>query len=161
MKIYSLIPENLYRKLAQETNLNTFFRELFSKIDSIEEYSDLTQKANKIRDGFFEFQPLMIKNLRKDLIGNLPLIFVRDLSKSSGAKFLRWRNMANNKSGQVAWENIITDHQYPEEVRQSLIQVEKERVALNMQISILSYILRQTAECHKKIEEIEKLANKE
>ncbi|WP_101776056.1 DUF3158 family protein [Pasteurella oralis] len=159
MQIYNLIPEGMYKELAQLHNLNGFWRTIFRENETVEDYESILNETHNVRQAFMDLQPKMLQDLRIGLVGSLPLIFIRDRASSSGASFLRWRNLKNTKSGQQAWENIVTDHQYPTEIRQALLKVEKERIALNMQISILSYIIRQASECKSKLEYIEKLSN--
>ncbi|MGQ9444957.1 DUF3158 family protein [[Pasteurella] aerogenes] len=155
MKIMRLLPDNVYRDLAQESNLNTFFREFFGDIETVADYQRLEQHAIRIRDKMMDLQVGMRTGLRQRL-PDIPLVITRDTSRT-GVKMLRWKNLAISKAGQEAWRNIVTDQQYPKEARQILAQCEKDRILLNMQISIMSSIIRQLHECSKKLSEVEKL----
>lgn len=157
MRIYHLIPEGAYKKLAQKHNLNGLWRMIFCANQSVLDYQVLTQESENVRQAFVDLQFQMLQDIRKNLIGTLPIIFIRDKTSSSRASFLRWRNVENVKSGQQIWENIVSDPNYPKDIKQSLLTIEKERIAINMQISILSYIIRQSNACKEKLNHIEQL----
>ena len=155
MNVYSLIPEDMYKTLTQKTNLNGFIRSLFGKIENIETYELLLDEAHKVRQGFIELQPTMIKGISETLISTLPLLFIKDNASRSGASYLRWRNISNSKNGEFAWRSIILDPNQPESLKASLVQAEKERITLNMQMAIIAHIIRQLTECKDKLNQIE------
>lgn len=160
LKIYSLIPEGMYKDLTQKHNLNGILKLLFSPLDSLEQYQHLTEQTKNVRQALVELQDTMVSGLKTDpVMSTLPLVFIRDTASRAEACYLRWRNARNNKSGENAWHKIITDPQQPKIVKDSLVKVEKERITLNMQMAILTHIVRQLRECHEKIEKIENLAN--
>lgn len=153
-----LIPEEMYKELALKTNLNGLWRNLFSAIDTLPSYERLLVQANQVRAELIEsIQPEMIKGISNGLVRSLPLLFVKDASSRSGAHYLRWRNAQNNKNGENAWKNIITDPTIPEELKNALVQTEKERITYNMQMAIIAHIIRQLRECQEKVKFIEDL----
>ncbi|MDU8924290.1 DUF3158 family protein [Pasteurellaceae bacterium LIM206] len=156
-QIYRLIPENMYRDLAQNLNLNHFLRSLFDILDSHERYDYLLNEAEKIREELYRLQPLMIKGIYDNLLVNLPIRFIRDSTARKGATYLRWRNLRDNKSGENAWKDIVANLEQPQALRDSLVQAEKERIALNMQMAIIVHIIRQLSECREKINRVEQL----
>ncbi|WP_419852291.1 DUF3158 family protein [Actinobacillus pleuropneumoniae] len=156
-QIYSLIPEGMYKELAQQLNLNHFLRNLFDNIDNVEKYDYLLDEAHKISKAIHNLQPIMTKSLSDNVLVNFPIRFVRDAASRNGATYLRWRNIKNNKNGEQVLKEIITAPDQPEVVKDSLLQAEKERVALNMQIAIIAHIMRQLSECREKIQRIESL----
>ncbi|MDP8189094.1 DUF3158 family protein [Pasteurella skyensis] len=156
-QIYRLIPEDMYKELAQNLNLNHFLRSLFDSLDTVEKYDYLLEEAERIRDGFYDLQPTMTQGIYDNLLVNLPIRFIRDSASRRGATYLRWRNLGNNKSGENAWKNIVTDPNQPKELKDSLLQAEKERITLNMQMAIIAHIIRQLSECKEKISRVEEL----
>lgn len=161
-RIYRLIPEGMYKELTQKHNLNGILRLLFSPLDSVEQYQHIGDKVGDVRQSLDELQDQMVSNVKTDeIMGNLPLLFIRDNASRSGACYIRWRNLQNNKSGENAWCDIIADPNQPKIIKDSLVQVEKERITLNMQMAILTHIMRQLRECSEKIQQIENLAKTE
>lgn len=158
-KIYRLIPEGMYKELTQKHNLNGLLRTLFSQIDSAEQYLHLDEQIRDVRQSFSSLQNRMVEGIKTDdVMGSLPLLFIRDTASRSGACYLRWRNLRNSKSGENAWREIILDSNEPKIIKDSLVQVEKERITLNMQMAILTHISRQLRECREKILQIENMA---
>lgn len=157
--MYKLIPEGMYRELTQRNNLNGIWRMLFSPLDSIEQYDQLSEQMKTLRQALGELQKQMSDSIKTDpIMGSLPLLFIRDTASRSEACYLRWRNLHNTRSGENAWRGIMTDPNQPQVIKDSLVQVEKERITLNMQMAIFAHIIRQLRECRQKIEQVEKLA---
>jgi hypothetical protein len=69
----------------------------------------------------------------------------------SGAVFLRWRNTQNNRSGLPAWQALVQNPTLPPEAREALLTIERDRILFNMQMSVLTFILRQSRECTLKL----------
>ncbi|OSN24811.1 hypothetical protein BV339_00350 [Pseudomonas syringae pv. actinidiae] len=53
--------------------------------------------------------------------------------------------------GVNVWSNLLADPRTPESLLQDLHSMEQQRVALNMQISLVHTIGRQAAECAEKM----------
>lgn len=157
MQIYSLIPEDMYKELTQKTNLHQLVRSLFSPVDSLAQFDHLIEGFDNLRQGFIDLQPEMVKGISNNLIRNLPIYFIKDNASRSGASYLRWRNFNNTKNGQLAWQDILSDPAQPRELKVSLLQAEKERIVLNMQMAITVHILRQLKECRDKVAQAEKM----
>lgn len=157
MKIYALIPENMYRDFAAKHNINGLMRSFFGELSSPEEILPLLEQVREARNGLIADYPTLIRRITDTLVSTLPLLFYRDTASSAGSVYLRWRNVENNRSGQKAWENIVSDASYSREVRASMVQVEKERLVLNMQVSILTSIMRQLSECAEKMNKADEL----
>lgn len=148
-----------YKELAQKTNLHQFTKNLFSKLDRLEQFEYLFAEADLIRQGLIEFHPILIEEVKQnELLRSLPLFFIKDYVSRIGATYLRWRNMNTIKSGKVAWQDILTDPKQPQILKEALVNAEKERILLNMQMAIIANIMRQLSECREKIEEVEKLS---
>lgn len=153
-----IIPENMYKNLAQNVNLNHFLRSLFDTVDTVEKFNYLLEQAENILDAFYKLQPTMTQSVYENLLVNLPIRFIRDSHSRRGATYLRWRNLGNNRTGKYAWKDIVTDPNQPQELKDSLLQIEKERIVLNMHIAIIVHILRQLDECREKIRLVEQLS---
>ncbi|RXT73996.1 integrase [Pseudomonas syringae] len=80
----------------------------------------------------------------------LPVRMVRQRT-SAGTVFLRWQEMGTRQMGVNVWSNLLADPRTPESLLQDLHSMEQQRVALNMQISLVHTIGRQAAECAEKM----------
>ncbi|MCK9744123.1 DUF3158 family protein [Pseudomonas syringae] len=80
----------------------------------------------------------------------LPVRMVRQRT-SAGTIFLRWQEMGTRQMGVNVWSNLLADPRTPESLLQDLHSMEQQRVALNMQISLVHTIGRQAAECAEKM----------
>ena len=45
----------------------------------------------------------------------------------------------------------------PQRARDTLLEIEKDRIVFNMQMSVLTFIIRQARECQEKVEQAERL----
>lgn len=159
LTVYRLIPEGMYKELTQKHNLTGIVKTVFSPLDNLDHYEYLETQLVELRQSLNQIQNEMADAMKKNpVINTLPLLFIRDTASRSGACYLRWRNLRNSKSGEYAWRGIITDPNQPDIVKSSLVQVEKERITINMQMAILAHIVKQLRECREKIKYIEDLA---
>lgn len=157
MKIHSLIPEGMYRELTQKTNLHQLMRNLFSPIDSLAQFDNLIAGFDELRQEFVNLHPEMVKGILTNLVRHLPIRFIKDNTSRSGASYLRWRNFDNTKNGQLALQEILSGTAQPSALKTSLLQAEKERIVLNMQMAITVHILRQLNECRDKLAQVENI----
>lgn len=145
-----------YRKLAQDSGLNGLMRELFTPITTAEECRRLHEKADAVRQGILELQPTIFNKVTTGVLKSVPLRFVRDTYTRTGITYLRWRNYANTKNGNAAWQSLMDDVNQPEIIRTSLAQVETTRLVLNMQLGIISSVLEKLEKTGKELERVEK-----
>lgn len=85
----------------------------------------------------------------------LPLHMIRDKASSSGGTFLRWRSFQASKNGGSVLTPIFNNARIPLELRQKLVSAEKERILINLQVSVLNFMMRQVSSAGEKIKEIE------
>lgn len=69
----------------------------------------------------------------------------------AGTVFLRWQDMGTRQMGVYVWARLVSDAKTPEYLIQDLHAMELQRIALNMQISLIHTIGRQAAECAEKM----------
>ncbi|MBN6058641.1 DUF3158 family protein [Aggregatibacter actinomycetemcomitans] len=149
-----LIPVDMYKILGRTTSLNNTLKQLFGEIDSLKQYQYLTDDITHIREMFMSQQKQMLENLKQSEIGILPIHLIRDKASSSGGIFLRWRSF-HSKTGESVWLPILRNPEIPLELKQKFVSAEKERILVNMQISMLNFMLRQISESVAKIKSIE------
>lgn len=69
----------------------------------------------------------------------------------AGTVFLRWQDMGTRQMGVGIWAKLVSDAKTPESMIQDLHAMELQRIALNMQISLVHTIGRQAAACAEKM----------
>jgi len=70
---------------------------------------------------------------------------------SAGTVFLRWQKVGTRRMGVKLWEELCQAPKTPESMLADLHALEQQRIALNMQISLIHNIGRQAAECAEKM----------
>ena len=70
---------------------------------------------------------------------------------SAGPVFLRWQQSGTRKMGVGLWADLCRHDLVTETLLQDLHAMELQRIALNMQISLVHAIGRQAAECAEKM----------
>lgn len=154
-----LIPADMYKTLSRTTPLNDTLKQLFSEVDSLEQYHYLASAIIDIRSELITQQNKMVENVRGGELANLPLYIIRDKASPSGGVFLRWRSFLSAGNGTLAWKPILSDARVPRSVRKKLVSAEKERILVNVQVSVLNFMLRQVREAGEKIAELEAFFN--
>ena len=101
----------------------------------------LVQELQALRVQLQQRQP-MLKQAVYELPGrNVPLILCSNPARS-GASYLRWRNLDNNRSGSVALQEAIQQLDVTDELRDALMALEWRRQVLNTQLSVVMFMLR-------------------
>lgn len=157
MNIYRIIPDDMYKSIAIKHNLNTLLRDIFKYIGSAKELHRLHTEMNNVRQSFVDFQPAMIAAMTNGPVGTLPLWLLRDKTSSNNVPILRWRNVDTKRNGDLAWHSIMESDEYAPEVKKALLQTEKERLLLNLHLSLLNHIVRQLDTYAIKMDELEKM----
>lgn len=76
---------------------------------------------------------------------------------SAGSTFLRWRTHDFARMGVAVWERQIRNNALPQVVREGLHRFECERIALNLQMSVMHSLYRQASTCAIKMASAERL----
>lgn len=150
----NLISDEIYRQLVKDSGLNTSLKQLFSYFDTVSDYELLQEQFTQARAHFMAAQDNMVQSVRQEL-SPLAVYMIKDKASSSGGTFLRWRSMHNTKTGGTVWLPIVDDESVPVDVRQKVVAVEKDRILINMQISVFNHILRQLSDCAEKLQEVD------
>ncbi|AWX14700.1 hypothetical protein CEP48_00180 [Mergibacter septicus] len=157
-KSYHALNEQDYANLIFNTPLNAGLKKLFNPVSTQVDYEILEQFFLESRQSLIEMGQSIIQKARSYPVAHVPLIFILDHTSSSGGRFLRWRNLKNNKSGEPAYKYILQDETVPAEIKQALVALENDRIAFNMQMSVLNSIVRQLRECKEKNKSILELS---
>lgn len=71
----------------------------------------------------------------------------------AGTAFLRWRNVDRSAMGVSLWRQAMQSRAMPVSLVQEFYLLELQRLALNMQISLMHTLARQALDCARKFEE--------
>lgn len=116
----------------------------------VREPQALLRHATEAEATLHQIQQLLLHRAWRWPLRQLPLMLCRGPARS-GAVFLRWRNQQNNRSGIPAWQALVQNPTLPPEVREALLAIERDRILFNMQMSVITFILRQIRECALKL----------
>ncbi|MCX8965981.1 DUF3158 family protein [Erwinia psidii] len=117
----------------------------------------LAHDATEAAANLHQIQTLILHRAWRYPLHFLPLLLCRGPARS-GANFLRWRNPQNNRSGIPGWRVLVQDASLSAAVREALLAIEHDRIAFNMQMSVCTFILRQSRECSIKFEDARHIA---
>ncbi|MCP1446092.1 hypothetical protein J3D54_005224 [Pseudomonas sp. GGS8] len=76
---------------------------------------------------------------------------------SAGSSFLRWRTRDFARMGVAVWEHQVCNKALPQVVREGLHRFECDRIALNLQMSVVHSLYRQATTCAIKMASAEQL----
>lgn len=92
----------------------------------------------------------ILRQLRTYPFSLLPVQLAQQTT-GSGTAFLRWRKVDRSSSGVDLWEELLLNPTTPFHIVDDLYQAELQRIVLNMQISLLHSIAKQSRECAVKV----------
>ena len=101
-----LIPSDMYKQLGRTTPLNDSLKQLFSELDSVQQYELLAESLATVREALMLQQNDMLHNVRHSPLTTLPLHMIRDKASSSGGTF---SSLAQFSSLKERWFGINTD----------------------------------------------------
>ncbi|NCE89639.1 DUF3158 family protein [Pseudomonas sp. L13] len=76
---------------------------------------------------------------------------------NAGSTFLRWRTRDFARMGVAVWERQVSNKALPQTVHEGLHRFECERIALNLQMSVVHSLYRQASTCAIKMASAERL----
>lgn len=144
-----------YRALSAEDWLA--YESCLKGLLKVREPEALARNAAETQATLHQIQQRLLHRAWRWPLRHLPLMLCRGPARS-GADFLRWRNQQNNRSGTPGWQALVQDATQPQAVREALLAIERDRIVFNMQMSVLTFILRQIRECSSKMTEAENIA---
>lgn len=142
-KSYKQLANKDYNELADKSSLKGFLRVSSDYLPLI------TRDAEAARLVLQELQNKINQRAYLFPLQHLPLMLCKSPARS-GANFLRWRNQHNTRSGTPAFEELLSQS-LQKDVKDALFDIEHDRIIFNMQMSIVTFILRQARECEDKL----------
>ncbi|WP_223813473.1 DUF3158 family protein [Pseudomonas caricapapayae] len=136
-----------YSGLEHAASLKGFLKPFKGK-GELDLFADRT---GKLRD---DLMNLAIENLLSQASQNpysmLPVQLMRQTT-DAGTVFLRWRRVDRARMGVKVWEELMASEKTPSSLLQGLYEMEIQRIAINMQISLVHTLARQASECAEKM----------
>lgn len=154
-----LILSEMYRELAVQTPLNPVLKQFFSEIKNIEDCEQLQLSLYQVREHLIQQHQAIVNKLKhNDVTKAIGFRLIQDKSSSSGGHFLRWRitfGQQTHPKGGLIWKSLIEDSKIPVVAKKRIAQMEKERLVLNMQMSVLNTMIRHLTDTLEKWFEVE------
>jgi Protein of unknown function (DUF3158) len=88
----------------------------------------------------------LLPQVRRSPFDRLP-VYLAQQHTGAGTTFLRWRNLDRSAMGVALWDVLLDDPHTPVALIDDLYAMELQRIALNMQISLLHTLARQAHSC--------------
>lgn len=142
---------DFYRSLAHDPSLKGFLRVL-KPFKGKGDYQELEQSARGAVQRLDQMMQRLVALTEHQHVNHKNIVLRLHKAKS-GQAYLRWRTMrhaADQSMGFQLWRKVVNDPLTGPQTRQNLLILEQQRMALNMQASVMQYICRQAAECAEK-----------
>jgi hypothetical protein len=133
----------------------TFLKGLLKPFKGKGELSQLAVISRQLMGGLIQLaNEEVLPQAQRYPFSLLPIRMTQQ-STGAGTVFLRWSRTDRSKMGVGLWAELLNDPRTPASLIHDLYQLELQRIALNMQISLTSTICRQAAECAAKMAQAE------
>ncbi|MHB0818502.1 DUF3158 family protein [Stutzerimonas stutzeri] len=151
---------NLYKAVAHDPSLKGLLK-LLKPFKGKGDYQDLELSARGAVQKLDQMMQRLVALTEHQQIAHKNIVLRLHKAKS-GQSYLRWRTMrhaAEQSMGFKLWSKVVNDPLTGPQTRQNLLILEQQRMALNMQASVMQYITRQAADCADKAEMAEQAFN--
>lgn len=139
---YPGLSQDAYRTLEQGASLKGLLRVFKGK----GEIRQLAATAAKLERQLAELMLLLITQANRPPLSLLDIRLIRQ-DTSAGSCFLRWRSRDYTRMGVAVWERVMDSRGLSAGLRESLHRLECNRITLNLQMSVIHSMLRQSADC--------------
>ena len=132
-----MLSDEDYQGYARKSSLKGLLKAFKGK-------GELTSLEEELRETQAMLQHLQprLKQAVQDLpVRYLPLVLCSNPART-GVSYLRWRNLDNNRSGSAALQEILALPDSSEALHEALLGIEHQRQVLNMQISVVTFMLQ-------------------
>lgn len=103
------------------------------------ELTSLEEELRETQSRLQQLQPRLKQAVQHLPVRTLPLVLCSNPARS-GVRYLRWRNLDNNRSGSAALQEILALPDSSEALQEALLRIEHQRQVLNMQISVVTFM---------------------
>ena len=151
MPFEALTPD-AYRQLEHATSLKGLLKPFKGK----GELDHLAQVAREIEAQLCHLMEAVVQQAGQPPYSLLDIRLVLQ-NTSAGSSFLRWRTRDFARMGVAVWEYQLCNKALPQVVREGLHRFECNRIALNLQMSVVHSLYRQATTCAIKMDGAERL----
>ena len=149
---FDALTPDAYRQLEHAASLKGLLKPFKGK----GELEQLAQMAREIEAQLCDLMEAVVQQAGKPPYSLLDIRLVLQ-NTSAGSTFLRWRTRDFARMGVAIWERQICNNALPQAVRERLHRFECDRIALNLQMSVVHSLYRQATTCAIKMASAEQL----
>ena len=146
------LTQDAYRKLEHAASLKGLLKPFKGK----GELDHLAQVAREIEAQLCHLMEAVVQQAGQPPYSLLDIRLVLQ-NTSAGSTFLRWRTRDFARMGVAVWERQVRNKTQPQAVREGLHRFECNRIALNLQMSVVHSLYRQASTCAIKMASAERL----
>ena len=147
-----VLTPDAYRQLEHAASLKGLLKPFKGK----GELEHLAQMAREIEAQLCHLMEAVVQLAEQPPYSLLDIRLVLQ-NTSAGSTFLRWRTRDFARMGVAIWERQVSNQALPQIVREGLHRFECNRIALNLQMSMVHSLYRQASACAIKMASAERL----
>lgn len=145
-RFFDPLTQDAFQRLEHASSLKGLLKPFTGKGDLMV----LAARTESLRNGLMKLAQQLLSQATVYPFTYLPVVLTQQ-STSAGTTFLRWRRIDRGAMGVAPWANVIADPGTPAALVDELYALELQRIALNMQISLVHTIARQALDCANKM----------
>ena len=138
-------------QLEQAGYLKGLLRAFKGKVD----LEDWVNRCHALRDELIDLAQRRVLAQARGYPFRLLSIELAQQRTGAGTTFLRWRKHDRSAMGVALWQEVMASTATPVNLLEDLLALEQQRIALNMQISLLHTLGRQAQDCAGKMAQAE------
>ena len=150
--LFEALTPDAYRQLEHAASLKGLLKPFKGK----GELEHLAQVARAIEAQLRHLMEAVVQQAGQPPYSLLDIRLVLQ-NTSAGSTFLRWRTRDFARMGVSVWERQVCNKALPQVVREGLLRFECNRIALNLQMSVVHSLYRQASTCAIKMASAERL----
>ena len=149
---FDTLTQDSYRQLEHAASLKGLLKPFKGKGELVQ----LAQMAREIEAQLCHLMEAVVQQAGQPPYSLLDIRLVLQ-NTSAGSTFLRWRTRDFARMGVAVWERQVRNNSLSQVVREGLHRFECERIALNLQMSVVHSLYRQASTCAIKMASAERL----
>jgi hypothetical protein len=149
---FEALTPDAYRQLEHAASLKGLLKPFKGK----GELEHLAQVAREIEAQLRHLMVAVVQQAGQPPYSLLDIRLVLQ-NTSAGSTFLRWRTRDFARMGVAVWERQVGNQTLSQVVREGLHRFECDRIALNLQMSVVHSLYRQASTCAIKMASAERL----